>query len=283
MGETTVATQRAVSLVPSDLTATTMRRAIRPGARLMRTLPFTATVTPTNLLERINSGEVTSAPPKTVPPGVPTVNQAGGAAEPSGAPPWILALLKKYPWLPFAVLIVAVVLALLLLLIPVVGIVAAVAVSARDFMCSACSANGPRRIRLRRQSPRQGRLQPASRTCLRVPISYSAIQARHSLHPSAELTAPPPHASSKLSSIHSRLRPLATLQRRLRFRSRSISQPSARSWYLAQSQGHHSAPRIDVDRSAVVDHRPDWRRLQRSNGLSQDRPADVQASHLAER
>jgi hypothetical protein len=105
-----------------------MRRAIRPGARLMRTLPFTATVTPTNLLERINSGEVTSAPPKTVPPGVPTVNQAGGAAEPSGAPPWILALLKKYPWLPFAVLIVAVVLALLLLLIPVVGIAAAVAV-----------------------------------------------------------------------------------------------------------------------------------------------------------
>ena len=75
-----------LTLVPSVLTSTTMRRVIRPGARLMRTLPFTATVTPTNLLERINAGEVTSAPPKTVPPGVPTVNQAGQAVEPSGAP-----------------------------------------------------------------------------------------------------------------------------------------------------------------------------------------------------
>jgi hypothetical protein len=130
IGETTVATLRATTLVPSVLTATTMRRVIRPGARLMRSLPFTAAITPTNLLQRINASEVTSAPPKTVPPGVPTVNQAGGAAEPSGAPPAILALLKKYPWLPFGVLIIAIVLAVLLLLIPLVGIVAAVAVFA---------------------------------------------------------------------------------------------------------------------------------------------------------
>jgi hypothetical protein len=128
LGETTVATQRTTSLVPSVLTATTMRRVIRPGARLMRSLPFTATVTKTNLLQRINAGEVTSAPPKTVPPGLPTVNQAGQAAEPSGAPPWILALLKKYPWLPFAVLIVAIVLGLILLVIPLLGIAAALAV-----------------------------------------------------------------------------------------------------------------------------------------------------------
>jgi hypothetical protein len=93
----------------------------------MRSLPFTATVTKTNLLQRINAGEVTSAPPKTIPPGVPTVNQAGQAAEPSGAPPWILALLKKYPWLPFAVLIVAIILGLVLLLIPLLGIAAALA------------------------------------------------------------------------------------------------------------------------------------------------------------
>jgi hypothetical protein len=128
LGGTTVATQRAASLVPSVLTATSMRRAIRPGARLMRSLPFTATVTRANLLQRINAGEVTSAPPKTVPPGVPTVNQVGQAAEPRGVPQAILALLKKYPWLPFAVLIIAIVLALLLLTIPVFGIATAVAV-----------------------------------------------------------------------------------------------------------------------------------------------------------
>ena len=39
----------APTLVPSVLTSTTIRRVIRPGARLMRSLPFTATVTPTNL------------------------------------------------------------------------------------------------------------------------------------------------------------------------------------------------------------------------------------------
>jgi hypothetical protein len=128
LSETTVATQRATSLVPSALTTTTMRRVIRPGARLMRSLPFTATVTPRNLLQRVNAGEVTSAPQKTVPPGVPAVDKAGQTAEPSGAPAWVLDLLKKYPWLPFAVLIAGIVLALLLLLIPLVGIAAALAV-----------------------------------------------------------------------------------------------------------------------------------------------------------
>jgi hypothetical protein len=113
----TVATARAVTLVPSVLTGTAMRRVIRPGARLMRTLPFTASVTPSKLLERINAGEVTSAPPKTIPPGVPTVDQAGQAALPSGAPVAVLDWLKKYPWLPYAVLILAIALAVVLLLL----------------------------------------------------------------------------------------------------------------------------------------------------------------------
>ncbi len=113
----TVANARATTLLPAVLTGTAMRRVIRPGARLMRTLPFNATITQTNLLERINSGEVTSAPPKTIPPGLPTVDQAGQAAAPSGAPGAILDLLKKYPWLPYAVLILAIVLAILLLLL----------------------------------------------------------------------------------------------------------------------------------------------------------------------
>jgi hypothetical protein len=129
---TTVASLRASTaaptLLPSVLTSTTFRRVLRPGARLMRSLPFTATATPTNLLQRINAGDVTSAPPKTVPTGVTTVDQAVNAVLPTGAPGVILGWLKQYPWLPWAVLIVAIVLALLLLLIPVAGVVAAVAV-----------------------------------------------------------------------------------------------------------------------------------------------------------
>ncbi len=52
-----------------------------PG-RFMRSLPFTAAITPNNLLARVNSGAVSAAPPKVAPPDAPTVNQAAGAAAP---------------------------------------------------------------------------------------------------------------------------------------------------------------------------------------------------------
>ena len=76
----------APTLVPPVLTSTVFRRVVRPGGRLMRSLPFTATATPTNLIQRINAGEVTSAPPKTVPSGVVTVDQAVNAVHATGAP-----------------------------------------------------------------------------------------------------------------------------------------------------------------------------------------------------
>lgn len=120
----------APTLVPPVLTSTVFRRILRPGGRLMRSLPFTATATRTNLIERINVGEVTSAPPKTVPSGAVTVDQVVNAAQPTGAPAAVLGWLKKFPWLPWAVLGVAVLLAIVLffLLGPIAGAVAAVAV-----------------------------------------------------------------------------------------------------------------------------------------------------------
>jgi hypothetical protein len=134
---TTVASLRASTatptLVPSVLTSTAFRRVLRPGARLVRSLPFTATATPANLLQRINAGAVTSAPPKTVPIGVVTVDQAVNPASPSGAPPAVLNWLKQYPWLPWAVLVIAIVLAILLFFIGVVGAVVAVAVLGAGF------------------------------------------------------------------------------------------------------------------------------------------------------
>lgn len=131
----TVASLRSTTLVPPVLTSTVMRRALRPESRFMRKLPFTATLTPSKLFARINSGEVTSAPPKTIPPGVPTVDQAGGAGIPTGVPPQILTWLAQYPWLPWAVLAIAIVLALILLLVlPFgIGLVAAIAVVGLGF------------------------------------------------------------------------------------------------------------------------------------------------------
>ena len=126
----TVASLSKTTLVPPVLTSTMMRRVTRPGGRLMRQLPFTATLTPGKLLERVNAGQVTSAPPKTVPPGVVTVDTVAGAAIPQGAPPMVLNWLKQYAWLPLAVLIAGVVLALLIVVLSLgIGIPIAVAIA----------------------------------------------------------------------------------------------------------------------------------------------------------
>jgi hypothetical protein len=126
------ASAAAPTLVPPVLTSTVFRRVVRPGGRLMRTLPFTATATRTNLIQRINAGEVTSAPTKTVPAGVVTVDQAVNAPIPTGAQGAILNWLKKYPWLPWVVLGIAILLAIMLFLVlgPLAGGVAALAVIA---------------------------------------------------------------------------------------------------------------------------------------------------------
>src|SRR5262249_18262122 len=87
------------------------------GGRLTRLLPFDATATPRNLLARVNSTAVSAAPPKAVPPAIPTVDQAAGAARPTGVPTSILDLLAKYPWLPYAVLVLAALFALAVLLV----------------------------------------------------------------------------------------------------------------------------------------------------------------------
>ncbi len=118
------------TLVPPVLTSTVFRRVARPGGRLMRTLPFTATATRTNLIQRINAGEVTSVPPKTIPAGVVTVDQTVNAIVPTGASGNVLDLLKKYPWLPWLVLSVAILLAIILFFVlgAVAGGIAAVAI-----------------------------------------------------------------------------------------------------------------------------------------------------------
>ncbi|MEP6811625.1 MAG: hypothetical protein ABI990_01410 [Actinomycetota bacterium] len=116
----TVAHQQAASLVPPVLTSTAMRRVLRPQARLMRSLPFDVAATPQNLLARVNAAEVSAAPPKVVPPGAATVDEAAAAAEPKGAPPWVLALLSAYPWLPFAGIALGILLAVLLLVLSLV-------------------------------------------------------------------------------------------------------------------------------------------------------------------
>jgi hypothetical protein len=134
----TLAYAQKSSPLGSTLTSSAFRRVVRPNARLMRSLAFDATATPENLLARVNSGQVSAAPPKTVPAGVATVDQVGTvAATGSGVPSWIATLLTQFPALPTIVFLVALLAAILLaLLVPVAGWVLAAIVLAGGFYLS---------------------------------------------------------------------------------------------------------------------------------------------------
>ena len=94
-----------------------LRRVLRPRARVMQLLPFAGDIQPGNLLTRINNGEVSAAPPKVVPPGVVTVDTAVNEVLLQVAPPAIVDLLRRYPWLDYAPLILALLILLLLFLL----------------------------------------------------------------------------------------------------------------------------------------------------------------------
>ncbi len=80
----TVMHRLAGSPVDPALTSVAMRRATRPGGRLMRRLPFNDRITPAGLLARVDAGEVSAAPPKVTPLGLVTVEKV---AEATGTEP----------------------------------------------------------------------------------------------------------------------------------------------------------------------------------------------------
>jgi hypothetical protein len=128
-GQTIGFTMRS-STVPPTLVATTVRKTLRPRARVTRLGGFTTTQPATALIARVNEGEVSAAPPKTVPPNLPTgpaiAESLGGAL--GGLPDVIRRLLQRVPSWRWWLLVLTVAIALLLLLVPTVGIALAVLV-----------------------------------------------------------------------------------------------------------------------------------------------------------
>ena len=125
----TVRHLRALSLVPPATTSAAMRRMTRPGGRLMTSLPFDERVRPDNLIERINAGEVSAAPPRETPPGVVTTDEIADEVAPPGVPPAVVDVLRRFPGLAQLVLglaAVVLVLVVVLLVLGVIGIALAV-------------------------------------------------------------------------------------------------------------------------------------------------------------
>lgn len=111
------------STVPPAIMSKVARQALRPRARIARAIGFDAIRNASNLIGRINRGEVVPAVPKVVPPGLPTAEKAADGIRPTGLPAGILDLLRKYPWLRWLPLVIAIIIALLFLASGLVGAV----------------------------------------------------------------------------------------------------------------------------------------------------------------
>jgi prepilin signal peptidase PulO-like enzyme (type II secretory pathway) len=122
----TVRSNIARSRVPLAALSTGMRKQLRPRGPLVKRLPFTDRITPGNLVSRINSGEVSAAPPRVSPPSLNGHDDAAGQVTPTDVPPWLAELLTKYPWLRWLPLIIAVIVLLLLVLIAPLAVALAI-------------------------------------------------------------------------------------------------------------------------------------------------------------
>ncbi|MCA1613608.1 MAG: hypothetical protein LC800_05510 [Acidobacteria bacterium] len=115
-GGLTIHHQVQQSLLPAAAMTKTMRQALRPRARVAHLVGLDARHNAGNLLERMNRGEVSAAPPKVVAPILPTEEELADQFAPSGLPaPW-LDLLRRHPWLRFLPLAFALLIFILFLL-----------------------------------------------------------------------------------------------------------------------------------------------------------------------
>ena len=159
----TIRQLRTESRVEPAMTSVAFRRATRPGTALMRALPAPAAEHRGQLLQRVNTGEVSPAPPKVTPPGVSTTDQIADAAGPQGVPAVIVDALRRWPWLPYVVLgLAALALLLLLLLLPLgLGLAIALPVAGAVVVAAWWLWKTARAIR-RADTVREGNLTPAA-------------------------------------------------------------------------------------------------------------------------
>jgi hypothetical protein len=133
-GGFTLSKRVADSRVPLAVTGVAMRRALRPGSRLIRALPEAevAAVRAGSIVRGLNAGGLTVAQPAAIPAGVATVAGVSRALLPN-FPSWLIDFLRRKPKSPWWLLLILLLLALILFLLGftlVAATVAALAVSA---------------------------------------------------------------------------------------------------------------------------------------------------------
>ncbi|HYM59325.1 MAG TPA: hypothetical protein VEZ11_00380 [Thermoanaerobaculia bacterium] len=126
----TVHQQYAEAFVQPAMTSPALRRVLRPRARLVKSLPFSNNQPFERLLDRVNKGEVSAAPPKVAPPGAMKIDDFAKAVG-SPLPPGLQGSLGNAaignPALRWWVLLIALLLAILIFFIAPFAVAAAVA------------------------------------------------------------------------------------------------------------------------------------------------------------
>ena len=86
------------STVPRAALSAPLRRALRPRDHVAAALGFATPQGPERLLERINGGEVSAAPPRVTPTDLPTVDAVAGELGPTVLPPQLADWFRRNPW-----------------------------------------------------------------------------------------------------------------------------------------------------------------------------------------
>ena len=104
------------SPVGEALLSTTMRRTLRPRGRLAAESGLSTTRPLADIVDRVNRGELVTAPPKPDPEGVPTRDDLADALEPSGFLADLAKLFRRIAWLGLTLVLVLAALLVVLLL-----------------------------------------------------------------------------------------------------------------------------------------------------------------------
>jgi hypothetical protein len=102
------------SIITRSVTSPSMRKLLRPGGRIIKKSAFKETVMPTNLIGRINEGEIVIAPPKVISPNIPTTDQVADQMIPKDIPPFLIDLMHKSPWIKWMILALIILLFLII-------------------------------------------------------------------------------------------------------------------------------------------------------------------------
>lgn len=119
MDGTTVFHTVRESVLPNVVLSAAMRRITRPRGRFIKTLQSHAAATsfkPESVVQQLIDGAIHVSPEKKIAPGIPSATSLSTLFEPANIPSFFVDLLRRFPWLPIATLILAIIILLLFIL-----------------------------------------------------------------------------------------------------------------------------------------------------------------------